>query len=75
MQLKAARLVGVLWQRCTADVSELASAAASSSAATTATYTTKLGKEIGEDYKLVNIGQSAYFTGEFFLFRHVCLLH
>lgn len=71
VQLKAARLVEVLWQKRTDDISELACAAAStqmpasSTALATATYKSKLGRDIVEDYKLVKIGQSAYFTGAY----------
>lgn len=63
VQLKAARLAEVLWDRRTADITDLASATASSSAATGVTHKSKLGRDIVEDYKTVRIGQSAYFTG------------
>ena len=67
MQLKAARIAELLWQRRSGELAEVASTVASSSAATTytagGTVKHKLGKNILEDYKTVNIGQSAYFTG------------
>ena len=61
----------VLWRKRSADVSELAGTAtfsqvpASSSAATASTYKSELGRDIVEDYKLVKIGQSTFFTGVF----------
>lgn len=65
MQLKAARIAELLWERRSGDLAELGSVVASSSTAYTAGSTKKhkLGKEILEDYKTVSIGQSAYFTG------------
>jgi hypothetical protein len=66
--LRAAKVAEVLFQKRSAPLTELASAFASEATLNTAEglQKLKLGKNILEDYKTVNIGQSAYFTGEQF---------
>jgi hypothetical protein len=69
LQFRAAKMAAVLWEKRSADVAEVASAfsleAPSSTAYPAGTARKhKLGKNILEDYETVNIGQSAYFTGE-----------
>jgi hypothetical protein len=55
VQLRAARIVEVLWEKRSSKLTEL-----------TAALRHKLGRDILKDYDSVNIGQSAYFTGDQF---------
>jgi hypothetical protein len=55
VQLRAARIVEVLWEKRSSKLTELAAA-----------LRHKLGRDILKDYDTVHIGQSAYFTGDQF---------
>jgi hypothetical protein len=61
VQLKAARLAEVLWEKRAADMAEVARATTDASQVT---HKIVLGRNIVEDYKTVGVGQSAYFTGQ-----------
>lgn len=66
VQLKAARIVELLWQRRNATLSDVVSSTETMTTSTgqsSQAKVKKLGKDILKDYQTVSIGQSAYFTG------------